>query len=150
MFSPDCAKNHRNSAEKLCSSTPASSVTCHQLTHHDFSQVSVDGTDCTTIDDSNSTPKRYAPGILSLPPQDSQEVPVQPITMAPLGVPTRIIFLHCQLSVENLGGKERPSSPHALAGMLPVGLKSDRGNWNFPDELYSPVNLSIPQQQTAL
>lgn len=100
----------------------------------------MDDADCTTMDNGNSTPKCHAPNVLSLPPKNSQEVPAQTITVAPLGVPTTIIFPHCQLSVEKSmrGGKDLPHT-HTLAGMPPVGLKSDRGNWTFPDELYSPV-----------
>lgn len=121
--------------------------------HHDFPQVSVGGEDFTIIDNGNCTPKCHASDILSLPPQDSQEAPAQPITVALLGVPTRIIFLHDQFSVEKSvrRGKDLPQPRrHTWAGMPPAGLTSDRGNWIFPDELYSPVNLSSLQQETVL
>lgn len=151
MFSPDSAKSHRNNADKVFLSTPTPSMTCHQLSHPDFSLVSVDGADFTIIDNGNSAPKCLAPDILSPHPQDSQEVPAQPITVVPLGASNRIIFSALPVLCGKICERSRGSPPlQAWAGTPPLVLKPDRGNWTLPDELYSHVDLSILQQQATL
>lgn len=72
-------------------------MTYHLLMHHDFSLVSVEGADFTIRDGGNSTPKCHALDFLSLHPQNRLE---QSTTMVPLDAHSRIIFLHCQFSVE--------------------------------------------------
>lgn len=73
---------------------------------YNFVQVSVDGAYFTITDQSNSISKGRA-----LQSQDSREVPAQPVTVAPSGVPIRLIFCTAHSLWKNRWGKERISCP---------------------------------------
>lgn len=81
----------------------------------------MNGEDFAIIDNGNSFLKCQAPDILPLQSQDSQkDSPCTTSTMAPLGDPTRMIFLHCQFSVGKpvRGGKELLPTKLGLADLL--------------------------------
>lgn len=94
----------------------------------------------------NALFQTFSPCIL----KTDKKYPEQPVTMVPLGAPTRIIFLHCQFFVEESArgvGDLFPTKPRLVPSL---GLRPDRGNGTFPDELDSGVDLLTLQQQAAL
>lgn len=86
----------------------------------------------------------------SLPASSRQaKSPAQAVAIDPAGAPSRIIFLHCQLSVKKSVGEERVSSPPSLGWHSePQSQTRHKAPGPF---LMSCILMgsSIPQQHTA-